>query len=412
MTGMRLVAVMVLAGLLCLHCSKTTEPSKPTPTPPVDPAVVKKQLVTSSNRFGLSLFAALTTQEGPAKNVFISPLSVSYALAMTYNGAAGLTAEQMAQVLGFEGLSLADMNQCFHDLTEYLTTVDQFTTFEIANSLWCGKGIPTKQSFIDLNRIWFDAEVNTIDFSALYAVDTINHWVAEATHDKITEIITPPIDPATVMFLINAIYFKGDWTHPFDTAMTVNGQFHCGDGSDVTIPMMNKDTLFFVAYNDLFEAIDLPYGKHGYSMTILLPREGVTVDQLIAQMTPENWATWMGAFIEWQTFIGMPKLTVEYDASLKGVLAALGMSVAFSDQADFSNMVDSLSVCIDDVLHKTYLRVDEKGTEAAAVTAVVIMPTCLDYFIVNRPYIMAIREKESGTIVFLGRIAAPEWDGD
>lgn len=412
MTRMRLVAAVVLVGLFCLQCSQSTEPSKPAPTPPADPAVVQKQLVTESNRFGLSLFAALTEKEGPAKNVFISPLSVSYALAMTYNGAAGLTAGQMASVLGFEGLSLTDMNQCFHDLTEYLTTVDQFTTFEIANSIWYRIGVPVREDFIDLNRTWFDAEVNAIDFSALYAADTINHWVAEATHDKITTIITPPIDPATIMFLINAIYFKGDWTHPFDTAMTLNGRFFCGDGSVITTPMMNKDTLFFVFENDLFQAIDLPYGKHGYSMTILSPHEDVTVDELIAQMTPEKWDAWMDEFIVRETDFGMPKLTLEYDASLKGVLSAMGMPVAFGDEADFSNMVDSLRVCIDDVLHKTFLKVDEKGTEAAAVTVVGITQT-LEYGIyVNRPYVMAIREKETGTIVFLGRIAAPEWDGD
>jgi serpin B len=194
--------------------------------------------------------------------------------------------------------------------------------------------------------------------------------------------------------------------------MTKNGPFFCGDGSIVRVPMMNKDTLFFVSESDLFQAIDLPYGRHGYSMTILLPKEGVTVDQLIAQMTPEKWDAWMGAFVERETYFAMPKLTLEYDASLKGVLAALGMPIAFGDQADFSNMVDSFRVYIDDVLHKTFLKVDERGTEAAAVTAVVIMPTCLSGIFVNRPYVMAIREKESGTIVFLGRIAAPEWKDD
>ncbi len=411
MTRKLLVAVVLLVGLLCLQCSKSTEPPKPSPNPPADPAVVQKQLVASSNRFGLNLFAALTAQEDPNKNVFISPLSVSYALAMTYNGAAGLTAEQMASVLGFEGLSLADMNKNFHDLTDYLTTLDQFTTFEIANSIWCGQNIPVREAFIDLNRIWFDAEVNTIDFSALYAADTINHWVAAATHDKITTIVNPPLDPATVMILVNAIYFKGDWTHPFDTARTFNGRFTCGDGSTITTPMMDKDTMFSCFTNDLFDAIDLPYGKHGYSMTILLPQQNVTVDQVIAQMTPENWAAWIAGFTEFKFDFAMPKLKVEYDASLKKVLIALGMPNPFSDEADFSNMIEGGGVLIDDVLHKTFLKVDEKGTEAAGATAVIIMPTGMMGMRVNRPYVMVIREKESRTIVFIGRIAAPEWGG-
>lgn len=412
MAGMRFYTAMVLVGLLCLHCSKITEPPKPTPTPPADPAVVKKQLVASTNRFGLSLFSALTAKEGPAKNVFISPLSVSYALAMTYNGAAGVTAEQMASVLGFEGLSLADMNKCFHDLTEYLTTVDQFTTFEIANSIWYRIGVPVKEDFIDLNRTWFGAEVKAIDFDALYAADTINHWVAEATHDKITEIITPPIDPTTVMFLINAIYFKGDWTHPFDTAMTYDGPFIQGDGSAITTPMVSKDTVFSWFDTDLFLAVDLPYGKHGYSMTVLLPDSGVTIEQLTSQLTPDNWAAWMGRFSESRLFFAMPKLKLEYDASLQNILSALGMPNPFTGDADFSSMIEGGDVFISDVLHKTFLKVDEKGTEAAAVTVVPIVDCLPPLMICDRPYVMAIREKESGTIVFLGRIAAPKWDGE
>ncbi len=413
MTRMRLVIPMLLVGLICLHCSKSAEPPEVTPNPPSPPAdltAVKKQLVSSSNKFGLNLFAELTGQAEPGKNVFISPLSVSYALAMTYNGAVGETEKAMAEVLGFEGLSLEAMNQSFHELTEYLTTLDSFTLFELANSIWYRQDVSVRDTFITLNQTWFDAAVMAMNFQASDAADIINQWVAAATHDKITKIINPPIDPAVALLLINAIYFKGAWTHPFDTAHTFNSQFQAGDGSTLDCRMMTKDTVFNYFENDQFQAVDLPYGKKDYSMTILLPRPEVDIDQLIAQLTPETWAAWMGQFAETEMIFGMPKLKLEYNTSLKSMLIALGMGQAFTDRADFSNMVKDGGVCIGDVLHKTFLQVDEKGTEAAAVTVVIIIETSLPpMMICNRPYLMVIREKETGTILFIGRISAPEW---
>lgn len=404
---------VIIFSLLCLQCSKSTEPNQ-TKTPPsrtlADLTAAEECLVESSNAFGLKLFREIASREKPDSNIFISPLSVSFALGMTYNGAAGETREAMASTLEFAGFSTQEVNESYQNLTALLTQADPTVIFNIANSIWYRQGKPVKQTFIDLCRTYFDALVREMNFQAPGAADTINNWVDVNTNGKIKEIIKPPIPPEVAMLLINAIYFKGAWTHLFDTADTRTDRFYFPDDSWTDCQMMTRDDTIKYFANDLFQAVDLPYGSEGFSMTVLLPKHSVTMDDLIGELTEENWATWMGSFSEIEMQLWLPKFKFEYEKKLNDMLKAMGMEIAFTPAADFSNMFGDGIGWIDRVKHKTFIQVDEQGTEAAAVTMVVMFDSLPPGMYVNRPFLFVIHEHESGTILFIGKVVNPVWE--
>ncbi|UCB53045.1 MAG: serpin family protein, partial [Candidatus Zixiibacteriota bacterium] len=227
--------LVVLIAAAVMQCS-----NNPTATDRVasrELTASEKLLVESDNKFGLKLFREIVKEDND-QNVFISPLSVSMALGMTYNGAAGTTREAMQKTLELSGLTIEEVNKSYKTLLELLSQLDPKVRFQIANSIWYRKGMSFEKDFIDLNRTYFDALVSELDFADPKAAETINAWVDENTNGKITQIVDPPIDPLMVMFLINAIYFKGDWLYPFEESDTFNGSFTLGDGSTVTVPMM------------------------------------------------------------------------------------------------------------------------------------------------------------------------------
>jgi serine protease inhibitor len=415
-----LLAFLIISfGLLSLKCSKSTSPPNPTPEPSPDNLTgAEKSLIESSNRFGLRLFRQIAAAEEPDSNIFISPLSVSFALGMTYNGAANETREAMAKTLELSGLTIEEANQSYRSVIDLLTQLDPIVAMQIANSIWYKTSFPVKPDFIELNRTYFDALVQEIDFSADWAADTINHWVDVNTNGKIKKIVESPIPPEMVMYLINAVYFKGAWTVPFDTGLTMQAPFYFRDGGSKSRDFMLTDTTFDYHENDMFQAIDLPYGKKGFSMTILLPKTTTTADDLISEMTDENLADWLGSFTECNVELWLPKFKFKYKKKLNEVLQALGMEIAFDPYgADFGNMafMDSLigNIYISEVMHKTFVQVDEEGTEAAAVTSVGMGITSVNpdpVMIINRPFVFVIGEHESGTILFMGKVADPVWE--
>jgi len=414
--------IILLTGLVCLQCSK---PSSPPPLADLPDSnsnneitLTDKQTIEASNRFGLKLFYEVNAAQAPGENVFISPLSASLALGMTLNGAADSTRKAMASTLELAGMSPEEINQSYRRIIDDLTGLDPAVAFDIANSIWYKQGFPISADFVDLNRTYFDAQVRGLDFNQFWAIDTINHWVDINTHGKITEIIKE-ISPDAVMFLINAIYFKGDWTLTFDTALTEEMDFTLGDGSVVTRPIMRTDTLLAYFENDLFQAVDLPYGDRSFSMTVFLPKPSHTPDEIISQLSPVNWAAWIGALSETKVMLGLPKFKFSYEVFLTDILKALGMTIAFDPgAADFSNMVEDGSMLfgnlfISFVKQKTFVQVDEVGTEAAAVTIVGIELTGFlpdeKIMMVTRPFVLAIRERGTGSILFIGKIVDPAW---
>lgn len=372
---------------------------------------LEKSLVESDNKFGLKLFREVSRAENDkSKNVFISPLSVSMALGMTLNGANGSTLEAMQEALELAGLTTEEINKSYKSLIELLVQLDPKVKFRIANSIWHRNDYTFEPAFIDLNQTYFNAIVRALNFGDPGAKDIINGWVKESTNGLIEKIIDE-ITRDHVMFLINAIYFKGDWTYQFDSAKTVDDLFIALDGSTKPCRMMHLQNDFSYFENASFQAIDLPYGDAGFSMTIFLPKIPSQIDSLIAAMTSENWAEWLGGFHSVKVDLAMPKFTTQYEIKLNDALAALGMGIAFTDLADFTRMYAPGGLAIDEVKHKTFVKVDEEGTEAAAVTSVGIIRTSLPEMItmrIDHPFVFAIRENRSQTILFIGRIMAPE----
>lgn len=405
MSRIGLVVLMALGALLTVQCSKSTPPT--TSDPHRDLTSAEKQLVASDNKFGLKLFREIVREEGD-KNIFVSPLSVSMALGMTYNGAGGTTQEAMQRTLELQGMTLEDVNQSYRSLIDLLRGLDPKVTFQIANSIWYRLGFEVESTFVNLNRTYFDASVSGLNFSDPSALVTINGWVRQNTNGKIEKILND-IPDDIVMYLIDAIYFKGAWRYKFDPAQTTTEPFHLLDGTTKDCQMMDR-LLPDVAslHTPTFTAIDLKYSDGDYSMTILLPNTNVALDSVVAELTDENWQDWLGEFHPTELDVRLPRFEIEYDIKLNDALSALGMEIALSDRADFTGINRYGQLMISEVKHKTYVKVDEEGTEAAAVTSVGILLTSFpNSFVVNRPFLFVIHENHSGTILFMGKIVDP-----
>ncbi len=376
---------------------------------PRELSIAEGQLIEADNRFAFKLFREISRQEGDS-NIFISPLSAAMALGMTYNGAAGSTQVAMQEVLELQGMNLQEVNESYRSLIDLLRNLDPRVEFLLANSIWYRQGYAIEQEFLDLNRQYFDAEVAALDFNSSSAADTINAWVRENTANRIDSIVVGPISPLTVMYLMNAIYFKGDWVYQFDKNLTTSAPFTLKDGSVASVPMMSHgDPIEIgIAWADQVVVGDIAYGGGAYSMTVLLPETASDIDSLVGRLTQENWNGWIAGLGTTEIEVQLPKFTLEYAITLNDVLTALGMGIAFdSFRADFTRMCATCALYIDSVVQKTFVDVNEEGTEAAAVTSVVMADRGAASFVVNRPFLFVIRERFSGTILFMGKIMDP-----
>lgn len=398
--------------LTTLQCTKSTEPTTPS-TPPFTPAdltATDKQVISSSNSFGFKLFKEIAAVEELDSNIFISPLSASFALGMTYNGTALQTHDEMNSTLEYGSLTDQEINKAYQLVMDILPNLDPDVTFEIANGIWYRIGKPVKQSFIDLCQEYFYSPAEAVDFTLPETVDMINTWASEKTHGCIDTIVKPPLSDDLAMLLANAVYFKAAWTYLFDPEKTFTSQFQLQSGSSVACDLMyREDTLPFYA-NAIFAATDLTYGDGSFSMTVLVPHYGKTVDDILAELTAENWAMWLNNFADAGIPVYLPKFKFEYETGLNDMLKAMGMVRAFiPGQAEFYNMFDDSTGWIDTVYQKAYIQVDENGTEAAAVTVVDIYDGIADGIFADRPFLFVIHEHESGTILFMGKVGCPVW---
>lgn len=369
-------------------------------------------LIEADNAFGLRLFARVLAEEDQGTNVFISPLSVAMALGMAYNGADGATREAMQATLELQGLDLEAVNESYRSLIDLLKGLDPNVEFLIANSIWYDQRYSFRQDFLSVNREYFGAEVAGLDFASPNAAPAINQWVSSQTKGRIEEIVSPPISPELVMFLINAIYFKGNWARPFEKELTRPAPFHLADGREKQVEMMFYPHADSVSvYSDAaVTMVELPYGGRAYSMAIVLPPEGTNVRSILPSLGPDSWRRWTAGLRADRAVVSMPRFTLQYDVELNDALKAIGMDIAFDpNNADFTRIYSgSERVYISKVKHKTFLEVNEEGTEAAAATSVGIGVTSLPPMIaIDRPFLFAIREKLSGTILFMGVIEDP-----
>ena len=360
----KLIVVMVMVGLMLaglpgLSWSKES------------PAESERGLTLAYAKFGFKLLGQLRGNK--EENLFISPASVAIALAMTYNGAAADTRQAMAQTLEFQGLSLDQINQGNARLRQALSNPDPKVKLNLANSLWLQQGFTFKPEFLQSNEKFFGASLQALNFADPRALKTINAWVAQATAGKITEIVKQLQPP---LVIINAIYFKGTWTRPFNKALTRDLPFTLVSGRQKQVPMMSQSGRYKYYQGKNFQAVSLPYGDKGrFNLKIFLPDQNSSLKEFLRELNADNWRQWQGKFKLTQGSIMLPRFKLTYQASLAKALKALGMGVAFDKrQANFSNLCPPPDVVyIDDVIHKTFVEVNEEGTEAAAVTAVPMM---------------------------------------
>ena len=403
-------AVATLGLALAVACSGATEP-RPQPSPVLEAlpralSAGEQKIIAANNEFSFALFRQLGAAESDS-NVFVSPLSASMALGMAMTGASGTTFDEMRATLGFGTTSESEIDQGYKSLITLLRGLDPGVDFRIANSIWTREGFPVTPAFLDAGRTWFDAQAASLDFASPTAVKSINDWVSTATAGKIPTILDQ-IKSDEVMFLINAIYFKGSWRAKFDPALTIDAPFH-GIAGDQPMKLMHREGTIRYMQTPAFSAVDLPYGNSAYSMSVLLPNVGQSVDAVLASLRTDTWSAWTTQFQDAELDLHLPRLALTWERMLIPDLQALGMRAAFqAGGADFSR-ISPLGdrLFISTVKQKTYVNVNEEGTEAAAVTNVGISLTSAPLrtqFRVDRPYVFVIRERLSGTILFLGAI--------
>ncbi len=374
--------------------------------------VLTPAFVDGVNAFGFKLLQEVAASE-VNKNVFISPASVSLALAMVYNGAKGRTAENMAAALGLGARSLNEANTAYTALQTLLRDADPKVTLSIANSLWARQGLALDTDFVQRTQTFYQAQMNELDFNNPDAAKTINQWVSDNTRGKINQIVDPPIDRDMVLFLINAIYFKGSWQRPFDAKITRPMPFKPESGPSADTPMMFQMGKYAYFATPQFQAVRLPYGDGVFSMVVILPAAGVTLEQLRPSLTGENWRNWSTQFKATDGDIALPKFKLEYKKELTSALGKLGMSSAFGGGADFTGMrAEPPGLAISEVQHKTFVEVNEEGTEAAAVTSAGMRTTSLREtkrfsMVVDHPFFFAIQDDQTSTVLFSGLISKP-----
>ena len=387
------------------------------PTPEATPSQAKMALnstqvnpvILANTRFGFKLFAQIYEQQ-KNKNIFISPKSISAALSMTYNGAKGETQEAIGNTLELSGISLEEINQGNVNLKKSLETADKKVTLNIANSLWLNDTTSFLPDFIQRVAESYGAELTQLDFSDSDSASTINNWVKEKTNNKIESIIDR-IEPNQMLFLINAVYFKGLWKTPFTKDATKEAAFTLLDGSTKQHPLMTNAGDYAYYETDTFQAISLPYGEGRWSFYVFLPKPTVTLATFYETMTAENWEQWMNQFRVVPGSITLPRFQLEYEIGLNETLQTLGMEMAFDpQQADFSG-ISPQPANISQVKHKTFIEVNEEGTEAAAATSIGIVATSVPpppfKMVVDRPFFCTIRDNQTGTILFMGSIVDP-----
>ena len=347
-------------------------------------------------------------------NVFFSPASLWMALAIVYNGADGETKTEMAEAMQAKGIDVADLNKANASLLTALNKDSDNIQLTIANSIWLNEEFNLQKDFAKRTEDYFNAQTHQITISSNEASKKINEWVKKATNAKIDKMVDDPLDSNLVALVLNAIYFKGDWTYPFDKKQTEKRTFHLEDGTEKIAPFMKLQRKFSYMAGDGFQAVKLPYADGEMSMTVVLPDENLGLEDFKRTLSTENWGLFLTAFNEREGTILLPKFKMEYETELNGALEALGMPSAFTESADFSHMVEGdANLFISTVKQKTYIDVNEEGTEAAAVTGVQVGVTSAPadgpfHMEMNRPFFLMITDEETGVVLFVGYVANPQ----
>ncbi len=409
MTLLKITAIFLLTGIFLISCEK--ENISPQGIKEIKLSATDNSVVNASNQLGFDMMQDIVANAEEHENLLISPLSISYALNMTHNGAEEETKTEMSQSLNLEGIPLPDVNESYRHLTTSLQNADEKVTMEIANSIWYRDTFPVEDEFIQVNQEYYDAEVSPLDFSNTDAAkETMNNWVANKTNDKIDKIVEF-INPLDVMFLMNAVYFKGQWKCPFNEDKTTKRSFFPRDGEMIQAPTMLIEEDFLFLENDFCTGVELPYGRGNFSMVLLLPDEGQLPEDIINNLSSDSWDDLLTEADTTEILVSLPKFKFSYYKMLNQTLKNLGMEKAFDKlEANFEKINRNEVLYISRVNHKSFIDVNEEGTEAAAVTSVGITTTSMpDNISFNRPFVFAIREQSTNAILFSGIIERPEY---
>lgn len=399
-------------SILIFAFSCTSEPVE-TPVTDLTPSEKSVKIIAADNQFGYELFKLINTTQTEPANTMISPMSVSLALAMVYNGAEGNTRLQMEQMLHKLNLTPTDINQSYKDLVSSLISHDPKVELSISNAIFYRKSFSIKNEFISTNQNFYQAEVSGLDFSKTSeTLNAVNGWVNNKTKGKIDKIIER-VDADDIMYLLNAIYFNGEWKYRFDTKETNDLPFTLNNNSIIQTPTMMIENKFAFLDQPDFQLLELPYGSGKYSMLIFLPASGKNTNNVISLLNPENVTSWIENMTEQKKQVFLPKFEFKFENSLVDELKALGMTDAFNEaKANLSGISEAAQLIISEVMHKSYIKVDERGTEAAAVTGITVGVTSagpdLNTFRVDRPFVFAIREKDTNAILFIGKVLNPQ----
>lgn len=374
--------------------------------------VAEGAIVSAGNRFAFDLLRQVQGA-APDSSLFLSPLSASMALGMALAGSDGETFAQMREMLGFPGLGREEIGAAYKGLISLLRGLDPGVQFEIGNSVWIREEFPVQRSFLDFVADRFDARAQTLDFASPAAAGVINQWVSQRTRGRIPSIVEPPIDPLTVMFLINAIHFKGDWRERFDRGRTRAEPFH-GIAGSAPVPLMQRTGKLRYTETDDLQVVEVPYGGDAFAMTVLLPRGGMDLKRVVAELDEPRFQALVATLTVREVELFLPRFRMEYHRTLNDDLKTLGMTHAFDpERADFTRIhpaARELGLHVTSVIQKTFVQVDEEGTEAAAATSVevgiVSMPV-RPVVRVDRPFLFVLRERLSGTVLFVGTVLHP-----
>lgn len=373
-----------------------------------DPSKVSEDFIRGNNEFAWDIMKALNEQD-PEENVFISPISISTALSMTYQGARGETREEMGKVLGYAGIPEEILKESYEEFLQYLVAMDRDIDLHMANSIWYRQGEAIEQDFLDTNQRVFDARVEEMDFSQEEGAEEINAWIEQATKGKIEEMLEGPIPPDVIMYLINAIYFQGDWSKPFEEEQSFEGSFTTLSEEVQDVTMMRRSGEAEYGEGEDYKIVRMPYGKQeNTAMYGILPRGDQDINEFLNTMDDQKWQEIRESLGTRQDVeLQIPRFEMEYGIkSLKEALKELGMAGAFGMDADFTGI--RREVFIEDVLHKAVIEVNEQGTEAAAATVVEVAETAAvetPSFIADRPFLFVIANEKADSILFMGKAA-------
>jgi serpin B len=404
----QVIGSLFVTSLFLFSCSKDNTDNLPVEPVQISINADQIELIASENAFAFDLFRKTIENESEKGNIIISPLSISYALSMTLNGSAGTTRDAMLEALRVNGLTPEVINNSYKSLSEALLSVDKRVIISVANSVWTENNFVVKKPFTDILTGYYNAEAKSFDITDPLVPKQINTWIESKTNGLIKNMVDKMNDN-TVMLLINAIYFKGKWNSQFDIANTVNRSFYRTDGTTVEVPMMKQKSDFKIYTGEDFVLAEFPYGQGNFVMDVILPDENNGINTLAATLTDINFSNWIAGLREMETDLTFPRFKYGYKKQLKDVLTSLGMGIAFSDFADFSNISD-IDLLINEVTHQAFIETNEEGTEAAAATIVDIGVTSmpLTYVLnIDHSFIYIIRETTTNTILFMGRVSDP-----